>query len=58
LIDEAPFLSFTDVFLDASEPAFLEVRFTAGSEDESIVDQRLRVPNWPSSDALIPMMFQ
>jgi hypothetical protein len=32
--------------------------FTAGSEDETIVDRRLKIPNWASSDALILVMFQ
>jgi len=58
LVASAPFLSFTDVFMDATEPAFLDVRFTAGSEDESVVDQTLRIPNWPSTDALILVFFQ
>lgn len=58
LVGTAPFLSFTDVFLDAAQPRFLELSFTAGSEDETIVEQRLKIPNWPSSDALILVMFQ
>jgi len=58
LVTSAPFLSFTDVFLSAAEPRFIEVRFTAGSEDPAVVDRTLRIPNWPSSDALILMMFQ
>jgi pimeloyl-ACP methyl ester carboxylesterase len=58
LVASAPFLSFTDVFMDAAEPRFIEVRFTAGSEDESIVGQTLRIPNWPSNGALILMMLQ
>jgi glucose/arabinose dehydrogenase len=58
LVYSAPFLSFTDVFLDASTPRFLAVRFTGGSEDPSIVGQSLLIPNWPSDDALILMMFQ
>ncbi len=58
LVDSAPFLSFTDVFMDASEPRMIEVSFTAGSGDESIVARTVRVPNWPSSDALILVMLQ
>lgn len=58
LVASAPFLSFTDVFFDAAAPRFIEVSFTAGSEDTSIVDQRLKIPNWPSSDALILFMLQ
>lgn len=58
LVASSPFLSFTDVFMDAAAPHFIEIRFTAGSEDPSIVDQTLRIPNWPSDDALLLMMLQ
>ncbi len=58
LVDSAPFLSFTDVYIDATVPTLIEVSFTAGSEDTSIVDQKIRIPNWPSSDALILLMLQ
>lgn len=58
LADSAPFLSFTDVFMDAGEPRFIDVSFTAGSEDPAVADQALRIPNWPSDDALLLMMFQ
>jgi hypothetical protein len=58
LVTSAPFLSFTDVFMDASEPRFIEVSFTAGSEDESIVDRTVRIPNWPSDEALILVTLQ
>jgi hypothetical protein len=44
--------------MDASEPRFIELSFTAGSEDETIVDQRVRIPNWPSDGALILVMLQ
>jgi len=58
LVASAPFLSFTDVFMDATTPRFIEVRFTAGSEDESFMGETLRIPNWPSDDALILFMLQ
>jgi pimeloyl-ACP methyl ester carboxylesterase len=58
LVASAPFLSFTDVFVDAAEPRFIDVSFTAGSEDESIVEQKLRISNWPSDDALLLMVLQ
>ena len=58
LVASAPFLSFTDVFFDATAPRFIGLSFTAGSEDSTIVDQRLKIPNWPSSDALILFMLQ
>jgi pimeloyl-ACP methyl ester carboxylesterase len=57
LVASAPFLSFTDVFMDAAEPRFIEVSFTAGSEDESVV-RNLRIPNWPSDGALMLIMLQ
>ena len=53
-----PFIAFTDVFMDASEPQFIELGFTAGSEDRSILGTPLRVPNWPSSEVLMLAMFQ
>lgn len=58
LVESAPFLSFTDVFMDTAEPRFIEVSFTAGSEDPSVSDLTLRIPNWPSDDALLLMMLQ
>jgi hypothetical protein len=58
LVASAPFLSFTDVFMDAKTAKFIEVTFTAGSEDPTVVDQKVRVPTWPSSDALNLVMFQ
>jgi hypothetical protein len=58
LVYSAPFLSFTDVFMDASQPRFLELSFTAGSEDTSIVEQHIRIPNWASDGALILVMLQ
>ncbi len=58
LVESSPFLSFTDVFMDAVTPRFIEVSFTAGSEDPSIADLTLRIPNWPSDDALLLMMLQ
>jgi hypothetical protein len=53
-----PFIAFSDVFMDASKPKFIELSFTAGSEDGSIVERKLKVPNWPSSDVLMLAMFQ
>jgi hypothetical protein len=58
LVASAPFLSFTDVFVDATQPRFIEISFTAGSEDETITNRTVTIPNWPSSDALILVMFQ
>lgn len=53
LVASAPFLAFTDVFVDAREPRFVELEFTAGSEDPSIVASRIEVSNWPSNDLLV-----
>jgi len=53
LVASAPFLAFTDVFVDAREPRFVELEFTAGSEDPSIVASRIEVSNWPSNDILV-----
>ena len=48
MVDSGPFLMFTDVFMDASKPAFIEMNFVAGSEDENEkVDVKLS--NWPST---------
>ena len=58
LVTSSPFLAFTDVFMDATEPRFIDVGFTAGSEDESIVDRKLKIPNWPSDDELLLMVLQ
>ncbi len=49
LITSGPFLSFTDVFMDASKPRFIELGFKAGSEDTRAVFN-LKVPSWPSED--------
>jgi len=58
LAASGPFIAFTDVFMDASTPQFVELSFTAGSEDASIVDNKVRISNFPSSDALLLAMFQ
>jgi hypothetical protein len=58
LVASVPFLAFTDVFMDAVEPRFIEVGFTTGSEDESIAGRTVRIPNWTSDDALILVMLQ
>jgi hypothetical protein len=48
MVDSGPFLMFTDVFMDASKPAFIQMNFVAGSEDENEkVDVKLS--NWPST---------
>jgi pimeloyl-ACP methyl ester carboxylesterase len=52
LVASAPFLSFTDVFMDARTPRFIELRFTAGSEDPSLPDQPQDLER-PSNDVLV-----
>ena len=58
LYHSGPFISFTDVFIGTDTPKISELRFTAGSEDPSIVNQKVRISNWPSSDAQVLVMFQ
>jgi hypothetical protein len=52
------FIAFTDVFMDATTPKFVELSFTPGSEDSASVGNRVKIPNWPSSDAQVLVMFQ
>jgi pimeloyl-ACP methyl ester carboxylesterase len=58
LVDSAPFIAFTDVFMDAKTPAFVQMNFTAGIEDTSIVNYPLVFSNWPSKGALLNVFFQ
>jgi hypothetical protein len=54
-----PFIAFTDVFIDTATPKFNELSFTAGSEDETIVGQKVKISNWPSTDGVqVLVMFQ
>jgi hypothetical protein len=57
-VAHGPFLAFTDVFMDSSTPAFVELTLTPGSEEPSVTAQKIKISNWPSSDALILAMFQ
>jgi len=50
LADSGPFLSFTDVFIDASTSASVDLTFVPGSEDPG-VSWTLAIPNRPSLDA-------
>ena len=58
LVHSAPFIAFTDVFIDASTPKFVDLSFTAGTEDSSAVGIKAKVANWPSADALVNVVFQ
>ena len=47
------FLAGTDVFLDAQAPAFIEFTW----KDPFGVESQLKVPNWPSSEGILLVMF-
>jgi pimeloyl-ACP methyl ester carboxylesterase len=52
------FIAFTDVFLNASKPGFINMTFTAGSEDPQTVDVPIAIDNYASSQGLVAVMFQ
>ncbi len=52
------FISFTDFFIDATSPGFVDMTFTAGSEDPVTVDVPIAIGNYPSSEGLVSVMFQ
>lgn len=58
LVTSGPFLSFTDVFVDAKTPKFVELSLTPGSEDPSIVGEKIVISNWPSNSAQMVATFQ
>ena len=58
LIASAPFLSFTDVFIDAKTPNLVQLSLTPGSEEPSSMNNTVIVSNWPSDGALLNVMFQ
>ncbi len=58
LVYSTTFIAFTDVFMDATKPAFVDLAFTGGSEDPATVALPLVIDNWPSSQTLIAVMFQ
>ncbi|HEY5147444.1 MAG TPA: hypothetical protein VII82_11795 [Polyangiaceae bacterium] len=53
-----PFIAFTDVFIDATKPAFVTLSLTAGSEDTAIVNNQVVVSNWPSNQGFVSVTFQ
>jgi hypothetical protein len=57
LVASGPFIAFTDVFMDARTPELMKVDFVAGSEDAKVIES-VQIPNWPSSDAEVLVMFQ
>jgi pimeloyl-ACP methyl ester carboxylesterase len=58
LLTSAPFLSFTDVFVDAKTPSLVELSLTPGSEEPSSMGNKIVISNYPSDGALINVMFQ
>jgi hypothetical protein len=58
LVTSGPFLSFTDVFVDSKTPKLVELSLTPGSEDPSIVGEKVVISNWPSSEAQMIATFQ
>jgi pimeloyl-ACP methyl ester carboxylesterase len=58
LVDSAPFIAFTDVFIDATTPAFVQLSFTPGIEDTDTVNNMAVFSNYPSKPALINVFFQ
>ena len=58
LVDSAPFIAFTDVFIDATTPAFVQFSFTPGIEDTDTVNNMAVFSNYPSKPALINVFFQ
>jgi pimeloyl-ACP methyl ester carboxylesterase len=58
LVDSAAFIAFTDVFIDAKTPNLVELTFTPGSEDTTVVDQKAVFSNWPSTNQIINLTFQ
>lgn len=57
MVASGPFLMFTDVFMDATKPAFIELKFKGGSEDVHAAGS-LRVDNYASSDGTVLAFFQ
>jgi hypothetical protein len=58
LVTSSSFIAYTDVFMDATTPGFINLALTAGSEDPAYVGVTAKIPNWPSKDALMSVTFQ
>jgi pimeloyl-ACP methyl ester carboxylesterase len=52
------FIAFTDVFMQATTPKFIDMTFTPGSEETTTVGEKVSISNWASSSALVSVMFQ
>ncbi len=64
---KATFIAFTDAYVSAAHPGFVDMTFTAGSEDPVTVNMPVAVENYPYSpggDAgpgenhIVAVMFQ
>jgi hypothetical protein len=58
LVDSAPFIAFTDVYMQATVPSFVQMVFTPGVEDPNAINNTAVISNWPSKGALINVFFQ
>jgi hypothetical protein len=58
LVTSAPFIAFSDVYMQAKTPSFVQLSLTAGSEDTNVVSKTAVISNWASSGALINVFFQ
>jgi hypothetical protein len=58
LSGSAAFIAFSDLYVDATTPKFLDLSFTAGSEDASEKSVKATAVNWPSKDLLVSVTFQ
>lgn len=60
LYDNGPFLSFTDVYMDATKSQFIELKWSPGSEDPN-ESGTVKIGSWPSGGdepATVLAMFQ
>jgi len=58
LVYSAPFLAFTDVYMDATQSKFIELTFKPGSEDKEAPIGKVKIGSWSSADATVLAMFQ
>jgi hypothetical protein len=58
IVDSAPFIAFTDVYIAAKTPDLVDLKLTAGSEDPAVVGSEMVISNWPSSNSLVSVFFQ
>jgi pimeloyl-ACP methyl ester carboxylesterase len=54
----APFIVGADIFMEATTPRFFEFAFESHDDTAATRRATVKVPNWPSSDALIQVFFQ